>query len=113
MTRFLAATLGSLVAASTAHADWELNMPVGVTDMSAEIYDLHMMVLGVCTLAAIVTFGAMIYALVKFRKSQGAEAENLVAQHEGRNHLDRGSDADPDCDGRSSRADTGKDRRQP
>jgi cytochrome c oxidase subunit 2 len=50
-------------------------MPVGVTDMSAEIYDLHMMVLGVCTIAAVLTFGAMIYAMVNFRKSKGAEAE--------------------------------------
>jgi len=46
-----------------------------VTDMSAEIYDLHMMVLGVCTIAAVLTFGAMIYAMTNFRKSKGAEAE--------------------------------------
>lgn len=75
MTRFLIPIIGSLAAASTAHADWAVNMPVGVTDMSAEIYDLHMMVLGVCTLAAVLTFGAMIYAMVNFRKSKGAEAE--------------------------------------
>ena len=75
MTRFLMPVLGSLLAVSPAHADWELNMPVGVTDLSAEIYDLHMMVLGVCTIAAVLTFGVMIYALVNFRKSKGAEAE--------------------------------------
>jgi cytochrome c oxidase subunit 2 len=67
--------LGSFAAMSTARADWELNMPVGVTDISAEVYDLHMMVLGVCTIAAALTFGAMVYALVNFRKSKGAEAE--------------------------------------
>ncbi len=76
MTRFLMPILGSFAAMSTARADWELNMPVGVTDISAEVYDLHMMVLGVCTIAAALTFGAMIYALVNFRKSTGAEAES-------------------------------------
>jgi cytochrome c oxidase subunit 2 len=75
MTRFPLPVLGSLSIASTARADWALNMPVGVTPTSADIYDLHMMVLGVCTIAAVLTFGAMIYALVNFRKSQGAEAE--------------------------------------
>ncbi len=75
MTRFLGAVFASLTSASTAYADWELNMPVGVTDLSAEIYDLHMLVLGICTIAGVLTFGAMIYALVNFRKSQGAEAE--------------------------------------
>ena len=45
MIKFLMPILGSLLAMSPAHADWELNMPVGVTDLSAEIYDLHMMVL--------------------------------------------------------------------
>ena len=74
MIRFLTPLIGSLLAVSTARADWALNMPVGVTDLSAEIYDLHMMVLGVCTLAAVATFGVMIYAIVNFRKSKGAEA---------------------------------------
>jgi len=75
MTRLLAPIFGSLFAASAARADWAVNMPVGVTDLSAETYDLHMMVLGVCTIAAALTFSAMIYALVNFRQSKGAEAE--------------------------------------
>ncbi|MGI9342460.1 MAG: cytochrome c oxidase subunit II [Gammaproteobacteria bacterium] len=75
MKRFLIPLAGSLLGATSAHAEWAINMPVGVTDMSAEIFDLHMMVLGVCTIAAALTFGAMIYAMVNFRKSKGAEAE--------------------------------------
>ena len=50
-----------------AGADWALNMPVGVTDLSKETYDLHMLVLGVCTLAGAATFAVMIYSLVNFR----------------------------------------------
>ncbi len=56
-----------------AWADFKLNMPEGVTTTSHEIYDLHMLVLGVCTLIAIGVYGAMVYAIVKFRKSAGAK----------------------------------------
>jgi len=60
------------LAAAPAWADYKLNMPVGVTTTSREIYDLHMMVLGVCALIAAGVYAAMIYAIVKFRKSAGA-----------------------------------------
>jgi cytochrome c oxidase subunit 2 len=48
------------------------NLPVGVTEISRNIYDLHMEAFWICVAIAIVVFGAMIYSLVKFRKSQGA-----------------------------------------
>ena len=62
-----------LLSAGTASADWELNMPKGVTELSAETYDLHMMVLWVCVGIGVVVFGAMIYSLINHRKSVGAE----------------------------------------
>ncbi len=65
--------------ASVAHADWGgLNMPEGVTILSKEIYGLHMLILWVCVAIAVVVFGAMIYSIVKFRKSQGAEADKTL-----------------------------------
>ena len=69
----LFSALGLLFAGS-AFADWELNMPRGVTELSAETYDLHMMVLWVCVAIGVVVFGAMIYSLIYHRKSAGAEA---------------------------------------
>jgi len=63
----------ALSSAAPAWADFELNMPVGVTTTSREIYDLHMLVLWVCVLIAAGVYGAMIYAIVKFRKSAGAK----------------------------------------
>jgi len=48
-------------------------MPRGVTELSAETYDLHMMVLWVCVGIGVVVFGAMIYSLIKHRKSVGAK----------------------------------------
>src|SRR5580693_10649044 len=48
------------------------NLPLGVTSLSRDIYALHMEVFWICVGIAVVVFGVMIYALVKFRHSQGA-----------------------------------------
>jgi cytochrome c oxidase subunit 2 len=53
-------------------ADLQLNMPEGVTTSSREIYSLHMQILIVCAVIAAGVYAAMVYALVKFRKSKGA-----------------------------------------
>jgi cytochrome c oxidase subunit 2 len=66
-------SLIGLLMAGTAHADWALNMPKGVTDLSKETYDLHMMVFWWCVAIGVVVFGVMIISLVKHRKSKGAE----------------------------------------
>ena len=57
-----------------AFADWELNLPRGVTPYSHTVYDLHMLILWICTIIGIVVFGLMLYSIIKFRKSQGAQA---------------------------------------
>ena len=62
-----------LVMAGSAQADWALNMPKGVTELSAETYDLHMMVFWWCVAIGIVVFGVMIISLIKHRKSKGAK----------------------------------------
>lgn len=62
-----------LLFASTAFAEWELNMPRGVTELSAETYELHMIVLWVCVWIGVVVFGAMIWSLIFHRKAAGAK----------------------------------------
>ena len=62
-----------LTLAGAAQADWALNMPKGVTDLSLETYNLHMMVFWWCVAIGIVVFGVMIVSLFKHRKSKGAE----------------------------------------
>jgi len=57
-----------------AAAEFGLNMRRGVTDISNEIYGLHMMVLYICIIIAIVVFGAMFYSMFKHRKSKGYKA---------------------------------------
>ena len=55
----------------------EFNMRKGVTDTSAQVYDLHMTIFLVCCLIAVVVFGFMFWALLKHRKSKGAKAANF------------------------------------
>ena len=74
----VAAFIASL-AALPARADWTLlNMPRGVSELSREIHDMHMIMLWICTVIAVVTFGAMILAMTRFRKSKGAVADQKM-----------------------------------
>ena len=73
-TRVFAPVLAllALSVAGPAWSDFELNMPVGVTTTSREVYELHMLILWVCVVIGAVVYGAMIAAIVKFRKAKGA-----------------------------------------
>ena len=53
---------------------WQLNMGRGVTASSQNAYEAHMIVLWVCVVIGIIVFGAMGYAMFKFRRSKGAVA---------------------------------------
>lgn len=64
----------ALLGSGSAWADWEVNMPVGVTDVSSKVFDLHMLIFWVCVAIAVPVFAAMIYCLVAFRNSKGAVA---------------------------------------
>jgi len=51
---------------------WQLNMGRGVTATSQNAYDAHMIALWVCVVIGLIVFGAMAYAMFKFRHSKGA-----------------------------------------
>lgn len=51
---------------------WGLNLPEGVTAVSREIYDLHMLIFWICVWIGVVVFGVMLYSMVMHRKSSGA-----------------------------------------
>lgn len=53
------------------------NLPAGVTSISRDIYDLHMIILGICAVIACVVFGVMLYALLKHRRSRGHQAADF------------------------------------
>jgi len=63
----------SVLACGPALAGWsDINLRVGVTPLSREIYSLHMLILWVCVAIAVAVFGVMIYSIATFRKSKGA-----------------------------------------
>lgn len=51
---------------------WQLNMTPGVTATSANAYSAHMLMLWICVVIGIIVFGAMAYAIIKFRHAKGA-----------------------------------------
>ena len=62
----------SLFFMSSAQAEYELNMTPGVTSISHQIYDLHMLVLWICFIVGLVVFAVMAYSIMNHRKSKGA-----------------------------------------
>ena len=56
-------------------AEYGLNMTRGVTPISREVYDLHMLILWICVVIAVIVFGVMFWAMLAFRKSKGAVAD--------------------------------------
>ncbi|PTY37576.1 cytochrome c oxidase subunit II [Saccharospirillum sp. MSK14-1] len=71
------AVMAALLVGSAAQADWQFNMPKGVTDISQEVYGLHMLIFWVCVIIGIAVFGVMFYAMFKHRKSKGAVSSNF------------------------------------
>lgn len=70
------ATLLTLLCAPV-FADFNLNMTQGVTEVSHRVYNLHMIILGICTIIGILVYGAMIWAIVFHRKSTGHKAASF------------------------------------
>ena len=89
MNRACGALLAVAMAAyaGAAHAlaqPWQLNMTPGVTETSRTVYGIHMLGLWICVVIGALVFGAMIFAMFKFRKSKGAVpatwSHNTVAE---------------------------------
>jgi cytochrome c oxidase subunit 2 len=75
----MSAGLFALLAAPAAWAHggtepvrWQLNLTPGVTATSQNAYHAHMIMLWICVVIGVVVFGAMAYAMWKFRRSKGA-----------------------------------------
>tara|TARA_R110002167_G_scaffold44413_16_gene133651 strand:+ start:363 stop:1502 length:1140 start_codon:yes stop_codon:yes gene_type:complete len=56
---------------SSAWAESKFNLTQGVTEVSHEVYDLHMLVLYICTVIGVIVFGAMAWSMFFHRKSKG------------------------------------------
>ena len=51
----------------------ELNLRRGVTDISNQVYDLHMLIFWICVVVCAVVFAILIYSIINHRKSKGAK----------------------------------------
>ena len=69
-----AASILMMVWSGLANADWTLNMTRGVTPVSHEVYQLHMLILDVVTVIGIGVFAVMFWSIYHHRKSKGAVA---------------------------------------
>ena len=50
------------------------NMPVGVTEISREVFNLHMLIYWICVAIGVVVYGVMMYSIIMHRKSRGHKA---------------------------------------
>lgn len=66
-------TLGGalLVWSAGAHAEYALNMTQGVTAVSRDVYNLHMLIFWICVAIGVVVFGVMFWSIYHHRKSRG------------------------------------------
>ena len=68
----LPTSLAVLCLAAGARAD-EMNIPYGVTQISRDVYGLHMTIFYVCVAIAVVVFGFMFWSMLVHRKSLGVK----------------------------------------
>jgi cytochrome c oxidase subunit 2 len=66
------------VGAIAEEATWNsLNMPEGVTEVSQAAYDIHMIMIWICTVIGVAVFGFMFYVMFAHRKSKGVTPANF------------------------------------
>lgn len=66
-----------MLLASSAQAEYALNMTKGVTPISHELWNLHMIVFAICVVIGLAVFGVMAWSIFFHRKSRGAESSNF------------------------------------
>ena len=70
-------TLPTLAQSIESEGRSNLNLRSGVTDISSQVYDLHMLMFMVCVGIAVVVFGVMFISMFLHRKSRGAKPANF------------------------------------
>lgn len=66
-------SLPAMAADSTHPNAYQLNLTKGVTDISEQVYDLHMTIFIICVVIGVVVFGAMLWSIIFHRKSRGVK----------------------------------------
>ena len=71
----------SLMSAQNVAAVQPYNMPVGVTAISKDVFDLHMTVFFVCCVIGVLVFSIMFYSMFQHRKSKGHKPADFHESH--------------------------------
>lgn len=71
------ALLSTSALAESNSESMRLNLTKGVTDISQQVYDLHMTIFMICVVIGVLVFGAMFVSMYLHRKSRGAKPANF------------------------------------
>lgn len=63
-----------LASGAVSASEITFNMTRGATAISQQVYDLHMTIFYICCLIGLLVFGAMLWSIIRHRKSRGAKA---------------------------------------
>ncbi len=74
LTLLFATSLALLFPALGFADEMQFNMTEGVTSVSKEVFDLHMLIFIICCIIGVVVFGVMFISMFLHRKSRGVEA---------------------------------------
>jgi len=77
VTKLVLATSTALPVAVYSAEKSDYNMPVGATEVSQSIFDLHMLIFWICVVIGVIVFSIMFWSLWKYRKSKGAVAADF------------------------------------
>ena len=59
-------------------AEWDaLNMTKGATEISREVYDLHMLIFWICVAIGVLVFGVMFYSMYAYTKKKNPVASTI------------------------------------
>lgn len=61
----------------SALAEWGINLPRGVTPISRDIYDLHMLTMAICVGIGLIVYSSLIFILFRYRRSRGAKSADF------------------------------------
>lgn len=76
-TKQLLTIIGLMLSAGVAQAAYTFNLVQGVTKLSHEVYQIHMIALWICVITGGVVFGVMFYSIYHHRKSKGHQAHQF------------------------------------
>ncbi len=78
ITNKLFAALITLFSSNTFAAWDDLNMTEGVTAISKEVFDLHMLIFWICVVIGLIVFGIMFYSMFAFTRKKTQTQQHFM-----------------------------------